>query len=632
MAEKVNPYRRWLGLAQAQPDFFQLLGIERGERRPEAIRAAAEARLEFLKSFPDEAGKPERKQLSEEIKLAFKTLTQPDQREEYLRKTLTGSNSAVPLAMPSAVSLAKPSTPPAIPSAQPLAGVPLATAVKSPESEATADPLAAVAQLGAQGKLKNSRRAKSWLVPALSLALFLGGPLVVLAIVWFNSNQDRIAQVDSGSKEVGAKAQAEKVREKPSASAASPFKGLLKEAPKPQQGEKTSEVATVSTEQPSSVQPEGNPKDGNNAVVSSGTNPNANSPAEVMASNSNYATPAVAEVFRGVWVDLGLRNEDAARRRVVIEKGLLASPGETQQLVAAEEAIGLSEGFWKQVVSSCRTLKTGEIRFGDDIAMFVESTDQFVVLKLKGVLVKVQLAYLPKSVAIELAERGKINDIPSWRLQKSVVLMSQPVEAAKNQQAIRDLLGESARDGHETSNLEWLLQRRLEEATPSSRRQPPDEAAKAAAIKKLNEKIPDKQLAQNNMAGRNVVIQQLQAHIRQEQEADIRFVAMERARKQTIKKADLVQCRQFVEQLGSEFEIDLEGLWLQSLEEMTDHVQSPQQAEVVCEAMIAAYGFGWPSFEAGSASEQKLSSAEELARKYELKMTVDRIRYLTGQK
>ncbi|MFM7561970.1 MAG: hypothetical protein ACKO81_02930, partial [Planctomycetota bacterium] len=85
MADKVNPYRRWLGLAQAQPDFFQLLGIERGERRPEAIRAAAEARLEFLKSFPDEAGKPERKQLSEEIKLAFKTLTQPDQREEYLK-------------------------------------------------------------------------------------------------------------------------------------------------------------------------------------------------------------------------------------------------------------------------------------------------------------------------------------------------------------------------------------------------------------------------------------------------------------------------------------------------------------------------------------------------------------------
>jgi hypothetical protein len=333
-----------------------------------------------------------------------------------------------------------------------------------------------------------------------------------------------------------------------------------------------------------------------------------------------------------VWIDLGLRNEDVARRRVVIEKGLLASLSETQQLVAAEEAIGLSEGFWKQVVSSCRMLKTGEIRFGDDIAMFVESTDQFVVLKLKGILVKVHLAYLPKSVAIELAERGKINDIPSWRLQKSVALMLSSVEAAKNEQAIRDLLGESARDGHEISNLEWLLQRRLEEVTPSSRRPPPDDAAKAAAITKLNEKIPDKQIAQNNMAGRNVIIQQLQAHVREEQDADVRFVALERARKQTVKKADLVLCRQFLERLGAEFEIDLEKLWLESLEEMTDYVQSPQQAEVVCEAMVAAYGFGWPSFEAGSASEQKLSSAEELARKYELKMTLDRIHYLTGQK
>jgi tellurite resistance protein len=210
--------------------------------------------------------------------------------------------------------------------------------------------------------------------------------------------------------------------------------------------------------------------------------------------------------------------------------------------------------------------------------------------------------------------------------------MLSSVEAAKNEQAIRDLLGESARDGHEISNLEWLLQRRLEEVTPSSRRPPPDDAAKAAAITKLNEKIPDKQLAQNNMAGRNVIIQQLQAHVREEQDADVRFVALERARKQTVKKADLVLCRQFLERLGAEFEIDLEKLWLESLEEMTDYVQSPQQAEVVCEAMVAAYGFGWPSFEAGSASEQKLSSAEELARKYELKMTLDRIHYLTGQK
>ncbi len=631
MADKVNPYRRWLGLAQAQPDFFQLLGIERGECRPEAIRAAAEARLEFLKSFPDEAGKPERKQLSEEVKAAFKTLSQTDQREEYLRTSQAAANPAAPLALPIAVSLAKPSNPPATASVQPLANVPLATPVKSPVPETVTDPLVAVAQLGSQGKLKNSRRSKSWLVPALSLALFLGGPLVVLAIIWFNSNQDRIAQAESEFKEAGPKSQAEKVKEKPAASAESPFKGLLKESAESRRIDKTSEVGAVSSGKTSSGGPEDNPKN-ENVAVSSGMNPETTPPVEEMASNSNYATPAVAEVFRGVWIDLGLRNEDVARRRVVIEKGLLASLGETQQLVAAEKAIGLSEGFWKQVVSSCRMLKTGEIRFGDDIAMFVESTDQFVVLKLKGILVKVQLAYLPKLVAIELAERGKINDIPSWRLQKSVALMLSPVEATKNEQAIRDLLSESARDGHEISNLEWLLQRRLEEATPSSRRPPPDEAAKAAAIKKLNEKIPDKQLAQNNMAGRNVIIQQLQAHVRQEQDADVRFVALDRARKQTVKKADLLLCRQVLERLGAEFEIDLEKLWLESLEEMTDYVQSPQQAEVVCEAMLAAYGFGWPSFEAGSASEQKLSSAEELARKYELKMTLDRIHYLTGQK
>jgi hypothetical protein len=632
MADKVNPYRRWLGLAQAQPDFFQLLGIERGERRPEAIRAAAEARLEFLKSFPDEAGKPDRKQLSEEIKLAFKTLTQPDQREEYLKKSPAGSTSPAPLAMPIAVSLARPTTPPAIPSVQPLASVALATPVRSPEPETAGDPIAAMAQLGVQGKSTKSRRSKSWLVPAVSLGLFLGGPVVVLAIIWFNSNRDRIAEVDSGVKETGSKSQADKVREKPAASTASPFKGLLKQAAEPQRTEKAAGVETGANEQISAAQPEDDPKDTNNAVLSSSENPDTNSPAEQITSNSNYATPAVAEVFRSVWVDLELRNEDVARRRVVIEKGLLASPGETPQLTAAEEAIGLSEGFWKQVVSSCRTLKTGEIRFGDDIAMFVESTDQFVVLKLKGVLVKVQLAYLPKSVAIELAERGTINDIPSWRLQKSVALMLEPLDAGKNEQAIRELLSESARDGHGISNLEWLLQRRLDEATFASRRQPPDEVPREVAIKKLNEKIPDKQLAQNNIAGRNVVIQQLQAHVRQEQDADIRFVALERARKQTIKKADVVQCRQFVVQLGAEFEIDLEGLWLQSLEEMTDFVQTPQQAEMVCEAMIAGYGFGWPNFEAGSASEQKLSSAEDLARKYDLKMTLDRIRYLTGQK
>jgi hypothetical protein len=414
----------------------------------------------------------------------------------------------------------------------------------------------------------------------------------------------------------------------------SPFKGLLKEASDAERElkGKTNEAAADESGKPTLTDKAELVNVDKEFVEGSAMNPESTPASGQLVVSDGFASPQVAEVIRGVWVDLGLRNEDVARRRVVIEKGLLAGPGETQQLAAVEEAIGLAESFWKQVVSSCRMLKTGEIRFGDETAMFIESTDQFVVLKLKGILVRAHLVYLPKSVAIELAERGKIEDVPRWRLQKSVALMLDATQAVESQQLIRELLSESAKDGHDTANLEWLLERRVEQAKTRTRQKSPDTESLAVAVKALSERIPDKQLAQNNMAGRNLVIQQLQTLIRDEPEANIRFAALERARKHAIKKGDLIICRQLLVRQDAEFEIDLDELWREAVEQMTDHMQSPQQAELLCEAMIAAHGFGWPIFEAGVSTEQKLSSAEDLARKHELKMTLDRIHYLTGQK
>ncbi|MFN9877605.1 MAG: hypothetical protein ACK557_03925, partial [Planctomycetota bacterium] len=135
MAETVSPHRRWLGLAQPQPDYYQLLGVDRTEQQSEVLRSAAEARLGLLKSFRDPEGLGERKALAEEIKLAFATLANPAKRAEYDRRTNDAASRGKPSAPPPLA------IPVAVPIAQPLAHAP-PQAVPPPLAAAMPIPLA----------------------------------------------------------------------------------------------------------------------------------------------------------------------------------------------------------------------------------------------------------------------------------------------------------------------------------------------------------------------------------------------------------------------------------------------------------------------------------------------------------
>ena len=53
MPEPFDPYHRWLGIPPKEqpPDHYRLLGLQRFEKRPGVIEAAAEERIDSLDAY-----------------------------------------------------------------------------------------------------------------------------------------------------------------------------------------------------------------------------------------------------------------------------------------------------------------------------------------------------------------------------------------------------------------------------------------------------------------------------------------------------------------------------------------------------------------------------------------------------
>lgn len=625
MADKVSSYRRWLGLAHSSVNYFQLLGIDRGERRPDVLRASAEARLELLKSFRGEEGLEERKALAAEIKLALATLSDPAKRQTYEQKQppplgITNSQSTPPLAIPVAVPIAQPLPESAPPPARP----------NSPVESACepSDPLAKVALLEAKKNRRQRSRSRSWLLPAVGLLLFLGGPLLIAGAIWFNS-RDRLVADEPETKpatSVAKEAATPPRRAKPNET--SPFVGLTPKASsetEPMSGDQgeTGEVSDTPEGKAPAIEPGAGEADPSPSPNESGATP--------VDAAVAYASPKVQELSRVIWNDLRYRETATARKRLLLAKSMLTTPQELAQLAALEEFTGHVERYWKQLAQSAAKLRTGEIKWGGELAGFVSSTDQYVMVKLKGVSLKVAWEYLPPLIAAQLAEQAPIADLPTWRLAKTAALMLDPRNIREQEALIRQWLDESAADGKEIENLLWVLERRKADAQLVERSPIPSGEQLKQARQKLQEVLPEQRLAQNNVAGQKLAIEQLLDEAGKQADLNLKFAALERAREHAIRLVDLPLCRELIEAMATRFEMDIESLMLESANEMAPYVRSPQQAELVCEAILDSAGVNLHNFVKGTADPKVLRTAEELSRKQELKMMLDRIHFLTGR-
>lgn len=635
MSDQVTSFRRWLGLSQQQPDYFQLLGVERSEQRPAELRAAAEARLALLKSFQDPEGHIVRKTLAEQIKLAFQTLSQPEKRREYENSLGINPAALVSGVIPLALPVATPVKP--LASAIESGSLPAANVrVAKPADLTQGDSLAALSQLDSKRKRRAAARPRSKLVPLLGLLLFLGGPLAVIGVVWLNSGAGRASKTLADSSAQGGKKPAMTSAEAAPAVNPQSDRNQVTAESRADPGREPAPAPTPAESDDSTTSEQNPPASGDGESMSPAepTVPDgvASNELGAKALGRDYSSPKVKEACREIWNELRFRNLNQARTRLLVLKGTLTKPEEAAQLAALEEAIERAERFWQQIIKSCAEIRSGEIRFGDESAAFVESTDQFLILKLKGVIVRANWVFLPKDIAIGIAEQGSIADLPRWRLEKVTALLFDASDAAKNEPAIRDWLSQSAEDGHNTVALEWLLDRRLSDRTLAKPPAAPQESELKPALKKLAEKMPQKQLAQNNLAGRNAAIQELLEFTRKETDPLLRYVALERLREHAIRKADLALCRQVLESQASLYNVDVDAAMLDAANQMIAYSQSELQAELVCEAILLGSGVGWPTFTRGTIAPRKLIKAEELARKQDLRQTLERIRYLTTEK
>lgn len=643
-------YRRWFGISDPAPDFYQLLGIGTAETDPQRIRAAAESRLAILKSDSDPAFQELRRTVAEHVKTAYSTLIHSEQRAQYDR-SLTGNRPlklAQPLAPLPNSNLAEPKR------AIPLAELPnVAEAVVEKRDLANVgNPMNASARIPVELQIRTRRqragRRSSWMWSLLGLLFFVGGPALILGLIWINWNSPRqLTDADQAP------------LENTSASANTPFQLPVPEAnaavspdnstahpnriPSNLDAASQSNAADPPKEtldphnrtEPGQTEPD---REASSPAVEANVSENSTNPQTHSDSESSepwpqsYASPAVAQTARWMFLDLQYRQIASARQRLARLKNNTELPPHAQrQWQLLHSACDHAELFWNQVVQSCSRHRTGtELKMDAEPIGFIESTDQFVQFKIKGVITRAYFDNLPFEVAVSWAESGAIPDIPSWRLAKALAWMADPVRAAAAENEIRQLLIQSEVDGHAVDGLRWLLEQQLAARDSAVERMPyPDEPTRKLATSLLNERIPPRPIEQSNLAARYREIEQLLDLAATESDPPLRLAALERALKATERAADWHQCRVILHTIADTFQIDLEQKSIAHSQEMTRFVSTPLQAERLCDWVITLQGYGWPKFSPGMANPKQLVEADRLAKKHSIRAIQDRIAFLT---
>jgi len=101
MAERFDPYRKWLGIPPSEqpPNLYRLLGLSNFESDPDVIATAADARMVHLKTFQHGPNAEVSQKLLNEVSAAQLCLLDRDRKAQYdreLRKQLDSRFPRIP--------------------------------------------------------------------------------------------------------------------------------------------------------------------------------------------------------------------------------------------------------------------------------------------------------------------------------------------------------------------------------------------------------------------------------------------------------------------------------------------------------------------------------------------------------
>jgi uncharacterized membrane protein len=118
------------------------------------------------------------------------------------------------------------------------------------------------------------------------------------------------------------------------------------------------------------------------------------------------------------------------------------------------EILDLLEGFWRQVANSSQSIRGGqEIAVGEQIVGFLEATDEEVTVRNAGSNITYQYYFCPPGLAVELALKGAIPDIPEWSKQLAVFYAINQVDGVDHSDKIDELLDIAEEAGHDCDGI-----------------------------------------------------------------------------------------------------------------------------------------------------------------------------------
>ena len=112
------------------------------------------------------------------------------------------------------------------------------------------------------------------------------------------------------------------------------------------------------------------------------------------------------------------------------------------------------DGFWNQVKKSASSIPGGsEIVVGTQKAGFVESKPQSVILRRMGSNIEYNYSFCPPGLAMAIAERGAIEDIPTWNLQKAAFCSIDQLCGADHSRMIDEFVAVAQEAGHNCGDI-----------------------------------------------------------------------------------------------------------------------------------------------------------------------------------
>ena len=134
------------------------------------------------------------------------------------------------------------------------------------------------------------------------------------------------------------------------------------------------------------------------------------------------------------------------------------------------------EGFWDQVKKSADSISGGtEIAVGSQIASFLESKPESVILRRMGANIEYSYSFCPSGLAVVLAERGMIEDIPTWNMQKAAFTSIDQMRGINHSAIVDKYLAIAEDAGHDCSYLRRIKTLNIDIGRPENKLEPASE-------------------------------------------------------------------------------------------------------------------------------------------------------------